>query len=406
MKQSWTSLLCLALGAFAIGTESYSLAGLLPALADDFSVSLGVAGQLITAFALAYAIGSPVLAVATAGFDRRAVLFGSMAAFGVFNLIAAFSSSYALLFASRVGMALAAGTFMPAASAYAVAVSPAAQRGRALALIYSGLTFATVLGVPLGLVAGERFGWRSVFSGTAVLAVLALVWMAAQLRPVPRHATATLAERLAIARRPEVLNALAVTTIALTGAFTVYTYLAPFLAETVHLTGSAVALVLFLFGLGSTVGNLAAGSAVDRFGADRVLSVILAGLVVLFAGLSLSAQWLPASAGRWVILPIVGLWGLVGFSFPATQQARLVSFAPTLAPITISLNASAIYFGISLGAMLGSVVVDHQAVASIGWVASGCAAVAGAIFVAGRSRRTAATTSGRPSPSSFAKVSP
>ncbi|HYP18002.1 MAG TPA: MFS transporter, partial [Opitutus sp.] len=273
MKQSWTSLLCLALGAFAIGTESYSLAGLLPALADDFSVSLGVAGQLITAFALAYAIGSPVLAVATAGFDRRAVLFGSMAAFGVFNLIAAFSSSYALLFASRVGMALAAGTFMPAASAYAVAVSPAAQRGRALALIYSGLTFATVLGVPLGLVAGERFGWRSVFSGTAVLAVLALVWMAAQLRPVPQHATATLAERLAIARRPEVLNALAVTTIALTGAFTVYTYLAPFLAETVHLTGSAVALVLFLFGLGSTVGNLAAGSAVDRFGADRVLSV-------------------------------------------------------------------------------------------------------------------------------------
>lgn len=386
MRFKQSQLLGLALGAFAIGTESYSLAGLLPTVAHDLGVSVGVAGQLITAFALAYAIGSPLLAVATAGLDRRLVLIGSMVTFGLFNGLAAFAPGYATLFVARVGMALSAGTFMPAASAYAVAVSTAAQRGRALSIIYSGLTFATVLGVPLGVMAGERFGWRSLFLGAGGLSLVALLGLALQLKRVARPTGVTLSERIAIARRPEVLNALAITVIALTGAFTVYTYLAPFLASTAALTGGAVALVLFLFGIGSTIGNLAAGAAVDRFGADRVLAWVLVTLVGLFATLSLIAQTLPPAHARWLIVPVIGLWGLVGFSFPATQQARLVAVAPHVAPITISLNASAIYLGISLGAVLGSVVVAHHAIAEIGWVAAGCALLAFGVFSLRRAR--------------------
>src|SRR4051812_43702783 len=116
MKTFWAPLLCLAMGAFAIGTESYALAGLLPMLSTDLGVTVAIAGQLVTAFALAYALGSPLLAVATAEVDRRVILFGSMSAFGIFNVLAALAPSYAMLFVARIGMALSAGTFMPAAS--------------------------------------------------------------------------------------------------------------------------------------------------------------------------------------------------------------------------------------------------------------------------------------------------
>src|SRR4051812_19148389 len=216
MKMPWLQLVCLAMGAFAIGTESYALAGLLPALSTDLHVTIAIAGQLVTAFALAYALGSPLLAVATAEVDRRLILFGSMGAFGIFNILAALAPTYAILFVARIGMALAAGTFMPAASAYAVAIAPLERRGRALSIIYSGLTFATVIGVPAGILIGGRFGWRMIFFGAAGLALVALAGMVLNLRRVPQAVGASLAERIAIARRPEVLNALTITVVALT----------------------------------------------------------------------------------------------------------------------------------------------------------------------------------------------
>lgn len=369
-------LLWLALGAFAIGTESYALAGLLPALSSELGVSIALAGQLITAFALAYALGSPLLAVATAGMERRSLLLTSIATFGVFNLLAATAHTYAILFIARIGMALAAGTFMPAASSYAVAISPPERRGRALSLIYAGLTFATVIGVPVGVLVGERLGWRSIFLGAAGLAAIALSGLAVKLSPIPNPPSVPLSERIAVARRSDIMGALGVTVITLTGAFTIYSYLAPFLAETTGLTGDAVAAVLFLFGVGCTVGNLASGAASDRFGPQRVLLFVVSGLIVLFASLSLAAEFLPPATARWVIVPIVGFWGLLGFAFPAAQQTRLVALAPRLAPITISLNASGIYLGISFGALLGSYVVSHHLVRQLGWVGAACDIVA------------------------------
>ncbi len=369
---SWTTLLWLALGAFAIGTEGYALAGLLPKVASDLDVTVPIAGQLITAFSLAFALGSPVLAVVTGQLERKRLLLGSMLVFGLFNIVAALSQTYATLFVARIGLALSAAVFMPAASAYAVSVSSAAHRGRALSIIYAGLTVATLVGVPLGVLVGERFGWRSIFLLAGGLSFATLAGLAAFLAPSRSAGSATLAERIAVARRPEVLGVLTVTVLFMTGAFAIYTYIAPFLAQTTGLAGSSVAMVLFVFGAGATVGNLASGAISDRVGAKRVVTTALVSLTALFSILSLSAAILAPEWARWIIVPAIGLWGLVGFAVPSAQQMRLVAIDSRLAPITLSLNASAGYLGVSLGALLGSVAVAHHATVGLGWIGAAC----------------------------------
>jgi predicted MFS family arabinose efflux permease len=384
------SLFWLALGAFAIGTEGYVIAGLLPAIAGDLGVSIPMAGQLVTGFALAYALGSPLLAVATGALNRRRLMLVSLGTFVLGNLLAAFAHRYAVLMAARLAMALAAATYMPAASAHAAAAVAPERRGRALAVIYSGLTLAMAIGTPLGVIVGHRYGWRLTFVGVAAFAGLAMVGLRLVMPAAVTGTAATLAERLAVARRSDVLGVLFSTVLVMAGVFTVYTYLAPFLKVFGALDGQALAAVLFFFGLGSAAGNLLSGAASDRFGPRRVLGVVLVGLVSVFSLLSVTAHTLPPAAARPVLMALIALWGLVGFAFPSAQQSRLVRLDPRLAPITLSLNGSAIYGGISLGALLGSLVVSRGQLGAIGWAAAACELAGLAVVqLAGRARPVA-----------------
>ena len=395
----------LALGAFAIGTEGYALAGLLPKVAADVGVTVPVAGQLITAFSLAFAVGSPLLAVLTGHFERKRLLMGSMLVFAAFNVVAALAQTYAMLFVARVGLALAAAAFMPAASAYAVAVSPVERRGRALSIIYAGLTIATLVGVPIGVFIGERLGWRSIFLLAGGISLVTFAGLAAFVAPSRSAGTASLAERIAVARRPDVFGALLVTIAFMTGVFTIYTYIAPFVQLAAGLAGTVVATMLFVFGIGATIGNLNAGALADRVGPARVLIVVLLGLTTLFATLSLAAELFPPATVRWIIVPVIALWGLVGFSFPSVQQLRLVAMDPRLSSITLSLNASAGYLGVSLGAMLGSVVVAHQATRGLGWVGAACELTAFSLLIYTLRTRASGIAPLVPAPSSAASQS-
>ena len=184
------SLIWLTLGAFAIGTEGFMIAGLLPALARDLNVGLSAAGHLVTAFSLAYAIGAPVMAVLTAGLERRRLLAIAMAGFTLANLLAALAPGYAGLLAARLLLALSAASFMPAASGYAAASGGPERRGRALSMVTNGLTLAIVAGVPLGRAGGEGFGWRATFLGVAGLAALSLLGILARLPRQPPSVTA------------------------------------------------------------------------------------------------------------------------------------------------------------------------------------------------------------------------
>jgi predicted MFS family arabinose efflux permease len=241
---SLTCLLWLTVGAFAIGTEGFMIAGLLPALARDLNVGLPAAGHLVTAFSLVYAIGAPVMAVLTAGLERRRLLAVAMGGFTLANLLAALAPGYAGLLAARLLLAMAAASFMPAASGYAAALGGPERRGRALSMVTNGLTLAIIAGVPLGVLVGDGFGWRATFLGVAGLAALSLLGILARLPRQPPGATASLSERLALAKRCDMLAVLATSVLSVAGTFTVYTYLGVFLAGVAGLGPQGLALVL------------------------------------------------------------------------------------------------------------------------------------------------------------------
>lgn len=375
-------LIWLAVGAFAVGTEGFMIAGILPGMAADLGVSVPAAGHLVTIFALTYAIASPVMAAATAGMARRRLLIGAMAVFALANLAAGFAPDYGSLAAARVLLAIAAGTFMPGASAYAaVAVAPE-RRGRALAFIYTGMTIAVALGAPLGTALAERFGWRASFLAVAVLSGLALIGMVAGLRNVAAAPAASLGRRLAVARRPEVLSALSVTVLALAGALGFNTFLGAFFQQVYGLTGAGIAALLLGVGVMGAIGNTVGGYAADRWNRETVLAAILSVLVLAFLAIAALAHAGAGIAGLWLSVALAGTWSLFGWAFPSVQQSRLAGIDPALAPITLSLNGSAIYLGSALGAALGAFTIDHASIRSIGWVGAGWELAALAVLAA------------------------
>jgi predicted MFS family arabinose efflux permease len=377
------SLFTLALGTFAVGTEGFMIAAILPSVAHSLGTSVPAAGQLVTIFALTYALSSPLLTSLTAAWSRRGLLMASLGAFTLANLLAAAAPSYGWLAAARVLLALAAGLYVPNANALASVLAPAAYRGRALAIVNGGITVAVALGVPAGAFVGAHFGWRATFIGVAGLAAAALAVLAMRLpREITTGVPASLKERLAVVALPGVLPILLTTTVWATGAYTVYTYVSPFLAYATGLSPERAGLVLTLLGISAIGGVSVGGYANDRFGTRRVQAVALPVTAASFATLSLAAGiWAPHALVA--ILPLVALWGLSAWGFFPPQQARLVSVSGTAqAPIALSLNASFMYVGFSLGAATGSIVIAASSVVFIG--AAGAAFVLGAILLSRR----------------------
>ncbi len=355
------------------------IAALLPRIATDLAVSLQAAGQLVTIFALTYAVSSPFLTALTGGINRRKLLIGSMVAFTLANLVAARATGYASLAWARVLLAGAAGLYVPNAAALAGAMVPAERRGRALAIVTGGISLAVALGVPLGALIGGRFGWRMTFVGVAVLGAAALAGL---LIGIPRSAgsgiaAAGLRDRLALVRQPAVFATLSITTLWAAGAYTVYTYIAPFLASVAGVGASAIGYVLFLFGAAAFSGLLLSGLATDRFGSRRVISTSLPLLAIALVSFSLSARYLVPSAALGPILAALVLWGVAGWSFFPAQQNRLIAMVGLKgASVVLSLNASFQYLGFSIGAGLGSLVLSRGGVADLGWVGALCVAAA------------------------------
>ena len=270
------SVFWLTVAAFAIGTEGFVIARLLPVIAPDLQISVPASGQLVTVYALTYAVGSPILAVIFNNFDRKNVLTLALCSFIAGNLLAVAAANFPTLLASRMLMALGAGLCMPMAVGIATALASPERRGRAIALVVSGLTVATVVGVPLGSLIGNQFGWRATFALVAVLGAIALAGLLFGLpRGLPRT-TATLGQRLAVARHGAVLTALATTMLWAIGGFRVFTYLSVPLRN-LGVDASGISFALLVFGVAAAIGNMLGGTLADRLGPLPTAALALAG---------------------------------------------------------------------------------------------------------------------------------
>jgi DHA1 family inner membrane transport protein len=304
------------------------------------------------------------MAVLTAGLERRRLLAVAMGGFTLGNLLAALALGYAGLLAARLLLALSAASFMPAASGYAAALGGPERRGRALSMVTNGLTLAIIAGVPLGVLVGEGFGWRATFLSVAGLAALSLLGILARMPSQSPGSTASLAERLALTKRFDMLAVLATSVLTVAGTFTVYTYLGVFLADVAGIGPQGLAVVLLGFGLASAAGTRLGGTTADHWGA-RPTVILGSGLALLLGAALGPARAMP------VMLPAILLWGLASWGLMTAQQARLVALAPALAPVSLSLNSSAIYLGSATGAAVGALVIADGAVGRLGWVAAG-----------------------------------
>jgi DHA1 family putative efflux transporter-like MFS transporter len=352
----------LALGTFAAGTSELILAGILPLIARDLEVSVALAGQLVTAYAVGFGLGAPVLVALTSRVPRRPLLLAFLLVFTVGSAGAALAPSYGALMVCRVIVALAAGAFEVVATATAAALVPPAQRGRAIALVVSGFSVSLVLGVPLGALVGDRLGWRATFVGIAILGTLVLAGCAWLLPPV-KEAASQLSQlaRLALVGRPAVLLGFTATWLLFTGQYVMGTYFAPFLQQVTGLDGTGVAAMLLVAGGASTAGNVLGGYGSDRWGAGRTAT---AGCLVLAFALALVPVVAANPVGAAATMALIG--GSIG-AFVPTWQHRLVSLVPQAADLALALNLTALNAGIAMGAAIGGLLVDGGSLATLGF---------------------------------------
>jgi predicted MFS family arabinose efflux permease len=377
-------LFWLALGSFTISTEGFVISSLLPDIATDAGISIPLAGTLITAFALAYAIGTPILATLTGEWDRRRVILWTLTFFVIGNLVAALSSSFELLLIARIIMALSSGLFAATAQGTAVALVDDHHRARAIAVVVGGTTVAVALGAPLGALVAAFAGWRGTFFAIAGLGALvgAILWYR-----LPRGIIGTrlpLRARLSAAVRPGVMPILLTTTLALIGAFAVFAYVAPLAIESGGLSPIALPGMLLAFGVGAVIGNIAGGQAADRFGATRTVGWSLALSAAMLVMLSVVPTFLPQHIAGPVLMAMMVPWGIVGWAFPPAQASRIIKLAPDAAPIVLSLNASALYLGVALGAVVGGAVLRYGVPADLGVVAAVFPVIGLGVVLAGR----------------------
>lgn len=384
------ALYALALGTFAVGTEGFMIAALLPTISESVAVSIQAAGQLVTIFAIVYALSSPVLTALTAAVSRRRLLMASLAAFALANVVAASAPGYWSLMAARVLLALAAGLYVPNANALAGALAAPHHRGRALGIVNGGITVAIALGVPLGAFVGAHLGWRATFLGVALLASVALAVLFAVLpREIGASPPAGLRDRIAVIGVPGVLASLLTTTLWAVAAYTVYTYIAPFLSAVVGLSPGQIALVLVAYGASALVGVMLGGAGVDQIGSRAVHKLALPTMAIAFAALTITAH----QSGGWtifIIVALIAIWGVTAWAFFPAQQNRLMAVVgPANTSVILSLNASFMYLGFAIGAALGSVVITILGVAWIGAVGACFLIVAMAVSHIAWERQTA-----------------
>ncbi|QWP76422.1 MFS transporter [Lysobacter sp. K5869] len=360
------ALYALTVGAFGIGTTEFVIMGLLLQVAADLQVGLAAAGLLISGYALGVFVGAPVLTVATGRMPRKAVLVALMLIFTLGNIVCAIAPNYEVLMIARVITSLAHGTFFGVGAVVATGLVPEDRKASAISIMFTGLTVATLLGVPAGAWLGLHFGWRSTFWAVAVIGVIATL-VIATLVPKDRSKPEPVALRREVRAvlHPQVLLGLLMTVLGFAGVFTVYTFIQPILTTLSGFGEAAVSPILLVFGGGMILGNLIGGRLADK----RLAPALIGTLVALALVLGVMTF---ALHNRVATVAFVGLLGVAAFAtVPPLQLWVLQKTDAAGQNLASSLNIGAFNLGNALGAWLGGAVIEHgPGLGAVTWVAA------------------------------------
>jgi DHA1 family inner membrane transport protein len=359
------ALYALTAGAFGIGTTEFVIMGLLMQVATDLKVTIAAAGLLISGYALGVFAGAPLLTAATSRLPRKAVLVALMVVFTLGNLACALAPNYTVLMIARVLTSLAHGTFFGVGAVVATGLVSEDRKASAISIMFTGLTVATLLGVPAGAWLGLQYGWRATFWAVAAIGVIATVVIATLVpSDTRREAPVAFREELKAIARPQVLLGLLMTVLGFGGMFTVHTYIQPLLTQVTGFADAAVSPILLVFGVGMIIGNLLGG----RF-ADRRLSGALLGTLAALAAVMGAMTFVLQSP--WLMVAFVGLLGAAAFATVSPLQLWVLQKADGAQSLASSLNIGAFNLGNALGAWLGGAVISQGlGLAALPWVAA------------------------------------
>lgn len=343
-----------------VGSGAFVIGGILGPVAAGLNSTVPAVGQAMTAYALATAVLAPLLLIATGAWSRKQVMLLAMALFAAGNVLCALAPSLPWLLAGRVLMGMGA-VFTPVAAGLAVAAVPLARRGQALSLVFLGMSLSYVVGVPLGAWIAAHFDWHMPFwvvAGLSLLMGLLLAALVPKAAPAPVTSFAGLGVTL---RRAEVRRTLLLTLLYFTAIFSVFSYIGPVLQALVPMSTERLSLTLVAFGLSGVAGTLLGGWANDRFGSLPTLRAHLATLAAMMA-------LVPLCQGHYGLLLLAFVvWGVAGFGLMPPQQSQLTALAPPQAPLLLSLNASMLYLGTALGAVVGGAATGLAGPARLAW---------------------------------------
>jgi MFS transporter, DHA1 family, inner membrane transport protein len=383
------ALLALAIGAFGVGTTEFVIMGLLPDVASDFGVSIPMAGFLVTGYALGVVLGAPLMTILGTKVSRKRMLMLLMGLFIAGNLLSAVAPVFGVMLAGRVVASLAHGAFFGIGSVVAADLVAPEKKAGAIAMMFTGLTVANVVGVPLGTYVGQSAGWRATFFIVAALGVLGLLGVAKLVPEQPKPEGVRLRHELAAFRNVQVLLAMAMTVLGFGGVFAAITYITPMMTEVAGFADSSVTWLLVLFGLGMVGGNLIGGKFADR-ALMPLLYVSLGALSLVLALFTLTAHNTVAAAITIVLI------GALGFATVPPLQKRVLDQAAGASTLASAVNIGAFNLGNALAAWLGGMVIA----AGLGytapnWVGAALAASALGLAVVSHllERRTATTHS-------------
>ncbi|MGF9711006.1 MFS transporter [Paenibacillus sp. JMULE4] len=365
-NRSTLALLALAISAFAIGTTEFISVGLLPLIAEDLNISVTLTGLTVTLYALGVTFGAPVLTAVTSGIPRKTLLVWIMLVFIIGNSLAALSSGIVMLLTARVISALSHGVFMSIGSTIAADLVPENRRASAIAIMFSGLTVATVTGVPLGTFIGQQLGWRAAFISIVVIGIVAFI---ANMILVPSHlrkgGKIQIRDQMKLVTNGRLLLAFMITALGYGGTFVVFTYLSPLLHDITGFKETTVAFILLLYGIAIAIGNVIGGKAANRKPLTALLWMFVLQALILFLLTFTAPYKIPG------LITIFGM-GLLAFMNVPGLQVYVVTLAERYAPravdVASAVNIAAFNAGIAIGAYLGGIVTDAIGLIHTAWI--------------------------------------